>query len=410
RRLADAGRRAYVRGDYAAAIGLLERAAALVPAGELDLPLETELVEALWAGGRGDAALQRAAAAAERASAAGERLGELCARIQEGRLRTFLDPEGATEEVDKIARAALPEFEAAGDHRALYVAYEALGQVANMRAQADAGLDAYERAAVHAQRSGLPYDFLAWRGTFRIEGATPIPDVLAWLDAQEPRGTERTWIQRQRARALSMLGRFDEARPLLDTAATDLGDRGDRGGIATLDGFGRVEFELLAGDAARAVEAGEASCRILAELGELSLLSSVSGYLARALYEADRLDEADAWAARAAELGASDDALTQYLWRQTRAKVLARRGEHAEAERLAREAVMIADGTGFLNGQADAYADLGEVLVLAGRADEAVEALRGALERYERKENLVGAERTRSRLSELDAARTTPMA
>jgi tetratricopeptide (TPR) repeat protein len=125
------------------------------------------------------------------------------------------------------------------------------------------------------------------------------------------------------------------------------------------------------------------------------------------LYEVDRLDEADAWAARAAELGASDDALTQYLWRQTRAKVLARRGEHAEAERLAREAVMIADGTGFLNGQADAYADLSEVLVLAGRADEAVQALREALERYERKENLVVAERTRSRLFELDAARTT---
>jgi class 3 adenylate cyclase/tetratricopeptide (TPR) repeat protein len=407
RRLADAGRRAFVRGDYAAAIGLLERAAALVPAGELDLPLETDLVEALSAGGRGDAALQRAASAAERASAAGERVAELCARIQEGRLRTFRDPEGATEEVDKLARAALPEFEAAGDDLALYVAYIALGQVANMRAQADAGLDAYERAAAHAQRSGLPYDFLDWRAMFRIEGATPIPDVLAWLDAQETRGAEHSSIQRNRARALGMLGRFEEARALLDTAAADLGDRGDRGGLAGLDGFGRLEVELLAGDAAGAVEAGETSCRILAELGELSILSSVAGQLARVLYEVDRLDEADAWAARAAELGASDDALTQYLWRQTRAKVLARRGDHAEAERLAREAVMIADGTGFVNGQADAYADLGEVLVLADRMDEAAEALREALERYERKGNLVTADRTRSRLSELDAARTT---
>jgi hypothetical protein len=33
---------------------------------------------------------------------------------------------------------------------------------------------------------------------------------------------------------------------------------------------------------------------------------------------------------------ASDDAITQMLWRQVRAKLLAPRGEHAEAERLAR--------------------------------------------------------------------------
>jgi class 3 adenylate cyclase/tetratricopeptide (TPR) repeat protein len=406
RRLADAGRRAYVRGDYAAAIGLLERAAVLVPAGEFDLPLETDLVEALSAGGRGDDALQRAALAAERASDAGERVAELCARIQEGRLRTFRDPEGATEEVERIARAALPEFEAAGDDLALYVAYHALGQVANMRAQADAGLDAYERAAAHAQRSGLPYDFLDWRAMFRIEGATPTSDLLAWLAAQETQEAGHAWLQRTRAWAIAMVGRFDEARALLDAAAADLRDRADRVGLAALDGFGRLEVELLARDAARAVEAGEASCRTLAELGELSILSSVAGSLARALYEVDRIDEADAWAARAAELGASDDALTQYLWRQTRAKVLARRGEHAEAERLAREAVTIADGTGFLNGQADAYADLGEVLLLAGRADEAAEALREALERYERKENLVAAEHTRFRLFELGAGTT----
>jgi tetratricopeptide (TPR) repeat protein len=121
--------------------------------------------------------------------------------------------------------------------------------------------------------------------------------------------------------------------------------------------------------------------------------------LARALYAAGRLDEAEAWAGRAAELGASDDALTQYLWRQARAKVLARRGEHVEAERLAREAVAIAGGTGFLTGQADAYADLAEVLALAGKPEEARVALEQALARYERKGNLVMAERTRERLA-----------
>ena len=117
------------------------------------------------------------------------------------------------------------------------------------------------------------------------------------------------------------------------------------------------------------------------------------------LYVLDRLDDADAWAGRAIQLGASDDAETQMLWRQVRAKVLARRGEHAEAERLAREAVTIGEGTDMLNGQGDAYADLAEVLQLSGKAGEAAAELERALDRYERKGNLVMARRIRDRLA-----------
>ena len=47
---------------------------------------------------------------------------------------------------------------------------------------------------------------------------------------------------------------------------------------------------------------------MLEELGEKSCLSVAAGNLAQALYALDRLDEAEAWAGRAAELGASDDA------------------------------------------------------------------------------------------------------
>ena len=57
-----------------------------------------------------------------------------------------------------------------------------------------------------------------------------------------------------------------------------------------------------------------------------------------------------------------------------------------------------------LDRQGDAYADLAEVLVLAGRADEAVTALEQALERYERKGNIVSTQRARSRLAELQDA------
>jgi tetratricopeptide (TPR) repeat protein len=149
---------------------------------------------------------------------------------------------------------------------------------------------------------------------------------------------------------------------------------------------------------------GEEASRLYNELGEQSFLSTAAGKLGQALYALDRLEEADAWAGRAAELGASDDAYTQMLWRQVRAKVLARRGEHAEAERLAREAVVIGEETDMLDAQGDTYADLAEVLLLGGKADEAGVALEQALERYERKGNLVSARRAQTRLAELHAA------
>ena len=61
----------------------------------------------------------------------------------------------------------------------------------------------------------------------------------------------------------------------------------------------------------------------------------------------------------------------------------------------------ICDETEMLDAQGDVYADLGEVLVLAGRAEEAAEALGEALARYERKGNVVMAARTRERLRAL---------
>ena len=76
------------------------------------------------------------------------------------------------------------------------------------------------------------------------------------------------------------------------------------------------------------------------------------------------------------------------LWRQVQARVHAHRVEPAEAERLAREAVAIAEQTDALNYQGDALCDLAEVLAAADRRDEASQALEQALERYERKKNL----------------------
>jgi tetratricopeptide (TPR) repeat protein len=204
-----------------------------------------------------------------------------------------------------------------------------------------------------------------------------------------------------------MLGRTDEARRIVADVRSELADRG--GGLehALATSFPAVDVEMMAGHPAAAAELGLEGCRLYEQLGDKGYLSTAAGGLAQALYALDRLEEADEWAHRAMELGAVDDAWTQMLWRQVLSKVLARRGEHLEAERLAREAVSVSEGTDGLNAQADVYADLAEVLALGGHRDDAAAALEQALDRYERKGNLVMAGRTRDRLAALASGATT---
>jgi class 3 adenylate cyclase len=396
RHLTAAGRRALARQDFAAAAKLLERAAALVPEGEIDVKLELNFVHALGVENRKREANQRAVSVAERAAAAGDRLGELCARIAEA-------VSGDPARLSALIEQALPLFEEEGDDFALMIAYHARGTLARLRGQMDASVKASERAATHGRRAEVPYQGLVAAGSAgRLYGTTAVSELLAWEEEQETAVRNHPRVRGQRAVALAMLGRFAEARSLLLQLRAELADRGADLMLTVMDFEDGAEVELLAGEPAAAVVAREKGCQLLERTeSQEDVLSTWAGRLAQVYYKVDRIDEAEVWADRAAELGTNDDAETQVIWRQVRAKVLARRGNHSEGERLAREAVGISEKTDLLNDQASVYADLAEVLALAGRREDAAEALEQALERYERKENLVMAERMRERLSEL---------
>ena len=257
-RLTQAGHRARVRGDEPGAASLLERAASLVPAGEIDLALEAELLDALFWSGRGDEAVARAASLTDRAAAAGAPIAELSAKIRHALYRTFQEPEGMTDELGRLIAQALPVLEAASDDIALYIAYEAAARVANMHALADVALEAFERADVHASRVNIGRGFDGWIALCRIEGATPIPEALEWIDQQGVHPSAH--VRENRARALAMLGRFSEARATVAELSRELANRGDRRTLANMLGFGRIEVELLAGDPSAAVEAGLEAC------------------------------------------------------------------------------------------------------------------------------------------------------
>jgi Flp pilus assembly protein TadD len=91
-----------------------------------------------------------------------------------------------------------------------------------------------------------------------------------------------------------------------------------------------------------------------------------------------------------------------------RAKVLARRGDHTQAERFAREAVSIGQATDFLNIRGDAHADLAAVLLVGGNVNDAAATLEQALALYQQKENLVSAQWVGTRLSELGRPTAPP--
>ena len=68
-------------------------------------------------------------------------------------------------------------------------------------------------------------------------------------------------------------------------------------------------------------------------------IRSLLGRARRVLCALGRYDEAELLAQSGRELGHHEDSMTQQTWRQTQALAHSARGQHVDAERLAREAV-----------------------------------------------------------------------
>ena len=159
--------------------------------------------------------------------------------------------------------------------------------------------------------------------------------------------------------------------------------------------------ELLAGDPVAAERSLRSGLRDLEEMGDRAVLSTTAAYLAQALLAQRRDEEAERFAELSEELAAADDLITQILWRSVRARTLAGRGLIEEAERLAREAVALAERSDFVNDRGDALFDFAIVLRQAGHLDDARAALAEGLRLYEQKGNTVAAASARAELAEL---------
>jgi len=403
RRLGGAGRRALGRGDVPGALNLLGRAAALLPetSGER-LHLLPVLAEAARETGdltRADVILREVMTAA---TAAGDRGLEALARVDREYLQEYTDPTTREERVLETVERAIHVFEELEDHRGLAKAW-------TLRAQAFWDHCKYaemevvlERALVHAEQAGYRRgrSFILG-GLVRAAHLGPMP-VEKGLRRCAAIQTEARGDPALEAVTLAMIGAlqaqagaFDEARAGYARSRAIAEEFGLRAWLAALPLYSGP-IELLAGDPVAAERDLRAGYDALIEMGDLGRLSTEAAFLAQALYLQGRHDEAEALTGVSEGAATPDDVFSQIAWRGVRSKALANRGEIEQAERLAREAVALAEETDGLNLHGDALLDLAEVLRTAGRpAEEAVAAER-ALALYERKGNLPSMARARA--------------
>ena len=399
KRLASAGRRAFWRGDERAAALLLERALELTRPIRLDVLLELDLAQALNYSDPRKAA-DVADAAAGRARASGDESGEKLARTAAAFHRTWFEPDPDIDEVETLALQALPLLERTGDHAGLVHVWRWLGYgVANFRGRWGDWAQAAERALRYARLAGQQPASLFGLELALASSPRPADEALAALDRALPDSPHPS-ATLTRAWLLAMLGRFDEASPIEQEASGRLLElHGDNDHSSWMRGA----IEELKGDLAAAARYTREACVRSEAQGLRFLLSSAAPMLGRQLCALGEYEEAAQWAKRARELDVRGNVLGEASLRQVEALILAHRSEYARAEQTAREAVEIIERTDGLNYQGDAYSDLADVLMSAGRGDEAAQALEQALERYARKKNLAMVAQVRPRLKELRA-------
>jgi class 3 adenylate cyclase len=386
--LAAAGRRALARLDTAAAANLLRRARDLLS--DKRWQVDLDLATALRIMGRIAEADALLGATAAEAAARGDRRAELHARLAELEFS-----ESAVSHHD-LAEHALREFEQADDEAGAMRAWVAIGAIERSRCLFAESAKAFEHALLLARKTGderVANTTLFQLVSLLVWGPTPVEEALRRIEAEETY-QEHPLIMSPRAQLEAMLGHVDEARSLHARASGRWNELVGHEHPAIWDA--RYRIEKLAGDDVAAEQAVRRACEILAERGERPYRSTLTGELARVLCALGRFDEAEECSQLSEELGMDDDVGTQMLWRQTRALVLAHRGDHTPALRLARRAVAIAEQVDDLNARGDALLDLGEVLALSGRRDEAAAVLEQARTLYERKGNLVMAARVPS--------------
>ncbi len=398
--LAGAGERASERSDMHATVDLLGRALDLL---RVDSPrrwaVATSLAKGLFQAGEGHRA--------------------------EVMLAEVVEQAGHARDGGTAARAALVLLELQGSHQSLDVTTviheaERLGDILERHGDRAGAIDAGVMVANHlffsgraaeaerrlvdlirqAERTGIPSAGAErWLAASMFWGPTPVPEATARIEElmrTAPTPQQGAHHKRHLGGLRGMEGRFDEGRQLLAESRQMSEELGLRVGTASIGGHFQGPLEMLAGEYEHAAELMQTSYEQMTATGDRAFASTVAAWLAVALLELGRDEEAWQYATIGRETAAADDVASQVDGGRIQARLLARRGDVPGAEALAREAVAMAAATDYLYSHGDTLVDLAHVLYAAGKRSEAVETARGGLELYERKGVIPACDRTRA--------------
>jgi predicted ATPase/class 3 adenylate cyclase len=405
--LAEAGNRAFVRGDMTAAASLLARVSALLQARDpRRAALLPDLATTLTALGRYDEAMTVAADATGMAQGLNDRVLSAHAELARLEIVRQIEPgwvRGAKEHIEEIALVLEAAADAAGFARASGV----LAMLEMYDSLEGAGR-ALLRAAENARRAGDRRQetlYLSQAGTPWIYGPGTVAEGIARCEAileavRGARSAEGNALANL-GMLKAMLGEFERGRELVAEGCKMLADLGRMVDAIGLRGERMGAIEMLAGDAVAAEREVREAVEFFRRSGDLYFLTSQESELARALWAQGRFEEAEQLSRSSQAHAGPEDLTAQAQWRQTRALVVASAGKRVEAEQLAREAVDVLAATDFTWMRSLGYETLGTVLELSGNPEGAVGAFREALDAWERKGNVVSAELLRKRISEL---------
>jgi class 3 adenylate cyclase/predicted ATPase len=390
--LGRAGQLATARGDYHAAVNLLDRALALGVADEHERArLQVELGWVL-----GETGMRtKARAALDEALTAATRLGDRGLIAHARITNVWQGRQGLTDwhpkQAQAIAEEAIATFTEVGDERGLVEAMRVLAHAVAGQGRREAARVHLERALEHAEAAGdsLTRSRLIESLTeMLVTGPTPVEAAIARCKELRLACGDQPLLAATLDITLAWLyaaaRRADEARECL------------RRGRAVLDQLSWAAANYLRqrtanalrllGDDAAAEQHLHAMWHHFGEAngGETNHCAALAAEaLANRCCDQGRWEEAEHWQARAAAMSRPGPI----------ARLAAHRGQLEQALTLASEDVERQEQTDMVNPRAGAWLTLAEVLRASDRAEEADAAVAQAIVIYEQKGNLAAIAR-----------------
>ena len=401
------------RGQLQEARPWLERA---LSADQLRDELRAELLCLLGAVLRDTGDLARA----EEVLSEGLHLARACAnRALEARLlilqaavRVFLDVIGYRQALG-ICEEAVTVLESAGDFAALADAWVEIAMLHYWLGQISSDQAALERGEAYARRSGnRAAELLAQESLARSFDFLTVPTDLAierqeqLLEAVEGEPRSEAHVLHHLALMYGFAGRFVEARSAIRRCRAVWAESGAKLDWAST-AMNAGAIELMAGDPLAAERELREGYETLLAMQHIGYRATLTLLLAESVYAQGRYEEAERLVEDAAATTIHDDLPDQVSLRIIGAKLHARCGDFEAADRLSQEARELVPSWhhGLLG---EVLVGRAEVLILAGKPDEAAEALGEAARLYEKRRAEPLAERVRKQLEQLAAHSLTP--